>query len=142
MHIINGHTQDTFESTEFDESKYQEVQNLFVNTRGLPFNKNTLQSKFSDIRAAIQDRHPSWYYRPHDLRSTFATHWLKREADRRVMVFDILICELADLMGHESTHTTQKYINFMNDLASKMEYARRKNRAAQRAMSTNKSKGS
>ncbi len=142
IHIINGDTEDTFESIEFDESKHQEVQNLFVNTSGMPFNKNTLQSKFSDIRTAIQKSHPDWYYRPHDLRSTFATHWLKREADRRVTVFDLLINELADQMGHESTLTTQKYINFMNDITAKMEFAQRKNRASRNAMNTNKNKGS
>jgi integrase len=138
IHILNGGTEDTFESVEFDESKCEEVQNLFVNTKGQPFKKNTLQSKFSDIRTAIQKSHPDWYYRVHDLRSTFATHWLKREVGRRVTVFDILIGELADLMGHESTQTTQKYINFMNDLAAKLEYARRKNRSTQEAMSANK----
>lgn len=141
MHIINGGTEDTFESMEFDESKHQKVQSLFVNTNGLPFQKNTLQSKLSEIRAAIQEKHPNWYYRAHDLRSTFATHWLKREAARRVTVFDILISELADLMGHNSTHTTQKYINFMNDLAAKMEYARRKNQISREAMSANKNNG-
>ncbi|WP_371192941.1 tyrosine-type recombinase/integrase [Glaciecola sp. SC05] len=141
IHIINGGTEDTFEGVEFDKIKHQEVQNLFVNTSGLPFNKNTLQSKFSDIRAAIQESHPIWYYRPHDLRSTFATHWLKREADRRVTVFDILISELADLMGHESTQITQKYINFMSDLTAKIEFARRKNRASQEAMIINKNIG-
>ena len=74
IHIINGGTEGTFESIDLNESEHQEVQNLFVNTSGLPFNKNTLQSKFSDIRTAIQKSHPDWYYRPHDLRSTFATH--------------------------------------------------------------------
>lgn len=141
IHIMNGGEEDAFKSIEFDESKHQEVQNLFVSSNGLPFNQNTLQSKFSDIRTSIQESYPDWYYRPHDLRSTFATHWLRDEADRRITVFDILIRELAVLMGHESTHTTQKYINFMNDLAAKMEYARRKNRATQEAMNKNKING-
>jgi integrase len=73
-----------------------------------------------------------------DLRSTFATHWLLREADSRMMIFDLLISELADLMGHNSTHTTQKYINFMNSVTAKLEFAKRKNREAQRALKTNK----
>jgi len=41
--------------------------------------------------------------------------------------------ELASLMGHESTKTTEKYINFMNNLARKLGYASNKNRTAQDA---------
>ncbi|MFT5297238.1 MAG: integrase [Colwellia sp.] len=107
---------------------------LFISARGLPYSVSTIQSELSVIRENIKMEYPHWYYRIHDLRSTFATHWLKKEAEKRGILFDILMQELADLMGHESTVTTQKYITFMRDKAAKLLFSHKKNKLAQDAL--------
>jgi len=38
------------------------------------------------------------------------------------------------LMGHESTSTTQKYVNYMNDNKTWLEFAQRKNQFAQQSL--------
>ncbi|WP_281089253.1 hypothetical protein [Klebsiella pneumoniae] len=48
--------------------------------------------------------------------------------------FEALLQELADLMGHESTSTTQKYVNYMNDNKTWLEFAQRKNQFAQQSL--------
>nr|MBF4338723.1 site-specific integrase [Vibrio anguillarum] len=48
--------------------------------------------------------------------------------------FEALMSELADLMGHESTATTQKYISYMNDDKTWSEFAQRKNQFAQQSL--------
>ena len=95
----------------------------------------------SDIRSLITKKHENWYYRVHDLRSTFATHWLRKHASERNLVFDLLVQELATLMGHESTKETEKYINFMNDRQAKLNFAARKNKVARSALKNSLSLG-
>lgn len=107
---------------------------LFISAVGLPFKKGSFDSYMNRIRKEIQVTHPNWYYRVHDLRSTFATHWLKREATKRGVVFDLLMQELAELMGHESTKETEKYINFMNDNHAKLAIASSKNKIANESL--------
>ena len=136
LHITIGEEESTFQTEEFNKANHEKVPYLFVNANGFKFEKNTLQSKLSKARKKIKEIHPHWYYRMQDLRSTFATHWLLKEAETRTMIFDLLISELADLMGHNSTYTTQKYINFMNSVAAKLEFASRKNQETQRALKT------
>ncbi|WP_372379458.1 tyrosine-type recombinase/integrase [Vibrio natriegens] len=70
---------------------------------------------------------PRWYYRPHDLRSTFATRWLLRESHKRNCPIGFLIDELSELMGHKSTSSTLKYINFINEKIKRFNQAKRKN---------------
>lgn len=107
---------------------------LFINANGLPYSVSTIKSEFSVIRKEIRKTSPHWYYKLHDLRSTFATHWLKENCETRALIFDLLMDELAALMGHESTEVTQKYIDFMNDKAAKLEFSRRKNLLASEAL--------
>ncbi|WCE30472.1 tyrosine-type recombinase/integrase [Vibrio sp. SCSIO 43137] len=52
---------------------------LFLSNRGKPYSENTLEKHFAAIRKAIQKVTPSWYYRIHDCRSTYATNWLWTE---------------------------------------------------------------
>jgi len=120
---------------DFKESKFvaSEHVRLFISAHGLPYSKSTIQAHMSLIRTKIRKTHPNWYYRIHDLRSTFATYWLEEQTEKRGLVFDLLMQELASLMGHESTLTTEKYTNFMNDKQAKLGYASRKNKAAQDA---------
>jgi integrase len=104
------------------------VEYLFISNKGTPYSGNTLETHFSNLRKQIREVDSSWYYRIHDLRSTFATHWLWQESQKRAVGYDFLMDELAELMGHESTSTTEKYIKFMNKLDDQINMAKAKNR--------------
>jgi len=103
---------------------------LFVSQKGKPFSPNTFQTYFSSIRKKLRKKIPTWYYRVHDLRSTFATYWLIEETRKRSVAFDYLLSELSDILGHESTATTQKYIDLMNSHAVLLDHSGRKNKQA------------
>ncbi|EAS62252.1 hypothetical protein VAS14_23173 [Vibrio angustum S14] len=48
--------------------------------------------------------------------------------DTRTVDYDYLMDELAELMGHASSSTTEKYIKFMNKMDDQIRTARAKNR--------------
>ncbi|HIF9346998.1 TPA: tyrosine-type recombinase/integrase [Photobacterium damselae] len=101
---------------------------LFVNPRGgYPFSTNTIKTYFSKIRKEIRNSHSDWYFTVHDLRSTFATHWLYKRHEETGQIFDVLLDDLKDLMGHDSTETTKKYIRYMDSKKYWLEFANRKN---------------
>ncbi|PSU42852.1 integrase [Photobacterium frigidiphilum] len=100
---------------------------LFASNKGRPYTENTLEVHFGVLRKHIREIEPDWYYRIHDLRSTFATHWLWSEYQKRQVAYDFLMDELAELMGHASTSTTEKYIKFMNKLDDQLRVAMIKN---------------
>lgn len=104
------------------------VEYLFISNKGIPYSGNTLETHFSNLRKQIREMDSTWYYRIHDLRSTFATHWLWQESQKRAVGYDLLMDELAELMGHASTSTTEKYIKFMNQLDDQINMAKSKNR--------------
>ena len=106
---------------------------LFLSNKGKPYADNTLATHFGKLRNAIRADHPHWYYRVHDLRSTFATNWMEAEtAKRGVSRYEFLMDELADLMGHESTATTEKYVKYLNRRKSQLAVAKKKNNRIQR----------
>ena len=101
---------------------------LFVShTEGRYYSPKSIQRHFGDIRKNIRLTHKDWYFTVHDTRATFATHWLYEQHSSRGLIFDMLMTELAELMGHEETSTTQKYIDFMNNDKHWREFAQRKN---------------
>jgi len=100
---------------------------LFISNKGRPYTENTLEVHFGVLRQRIRAIEPSWYYRIHDLRSTYATHWLWSESQERQVAYDYLMDELAVLMGHSSTSTTEKYIKFMNKFDEQLRVAESKN---------------
>ncbi|CAH7023555.1 MutL protein [Vibrio coralliirubri] len=104
------------------------IEYLFLSNKGTPYSINTLETHFSNLRKQIREVDSFWYYRIHDLRSTFATHWLWNESKERDVGYDYLMGELALLMGHESTSTTEKYIKYMNKLGDQISMAKAKNR--------------
>lgn len=104
------------------------VEYLFISNKGTPYSGNTLETHFSNLRKQIREVDSSWYYRIHDLRSTFATHWLWNESKERDVGYDYLMEELATLMGHANTSTTEKYIKYMNKLDDQINMAKAKNR--------------
>ncbi len=107
---------------ELDTSDY-----LFVSNKARPYTKNTLEVHFGALRKYIRVIEPNWQYRIHDLRSTFATHWLWSESQKRQVAYDYLMDELAVLMGHSSTSTTEKYIKFMSKQDDQLRVAMSKN---------------
>lgn len=104
------------------------VEYLFISNKGIPYSGNTLETHFSNLRKQIREVDSSWYYRIHDFRSTFATHWLWKESKERDVGYDYLMEELATLMGHANTSTTEKYIKYMNKLDDQINMAKAKNR--------------
>ncbi|MDA0143101.1 site-specific integrase [Vibrio sp. RW] len=111
------------------------VEYLFISNKGTSYSGNTLETHFSKLRKEIREVGSTWYYRIHDLRSTFATHWLWKESKERNVAYDFLMDELAKLMGHESTSTTEKYIKYMNKLDDQTKMAKAKNRKINRGWS-------
>lgn len=116
---------------EIDENFEQKGENshnrLFVNISGKVFSNNTIQTFLGKIKRDIQVKKPNWNYSYHDLRSTFATYWLYEQAQSRNNVFDFYLGELAELLGHNDTKTTQKYIDFVNSELIKKEYSKNQN---------------
>lgn len=100
---------------------------LFLSNKGGVYSEKTLEKHFSNLRRFIINIDPSWYYKVHDLRSTYATNWLRNEAAEREVGYDFLMSELANLMGHKSTATTEKYVILMNENTSQRSAAKRKN---------------
>ncbi|MDH5904638.1 site-specific integrase [Vibrio splendidus] len=100
---------------------------LFISNKGRPYIDNTLEVYFGVLRQRIRAIAPIWYYRIHDLRSTYATDWLWKESQSRQVAYDYLIDELAVLLGHSNTSTTEKYIKFMNKFDEQIRVAQCKN---------------
>jgi integrase len=118
-----AHQKDTVNSKS-EEDRYDY---LFVSTKGSPYTENTLEIHFSSLRKSLRIIDPTWYYRIHDLRSTYATHWLWSASQERRVAYNYLLDELATLMGHSNTATTEKYIKFMDKLGEQLRVAESKN---------------
>lgn len=101
---------------------------LFVSRKGTPYSSNSLETYFYELRNEIRKVYPDWYYRIHDLRSTYATRWLQEKSVARCVSFEFLIDELASLLGHSNTSVTMKYIDFMNRHKIRVEHSLRKNK--------------
>lgn len=104
---------------------------LFVKSNGNIYAPNTIQKYVETIRNDLVLSGHDIYFSSHDLRATFATDWLYRKYMETGKPFEALMQELADLMGHQSTSTTQKYINYLNDNKAWLDFAQRKNQFAQ-----------
>lgn len=94
---------------------------------------NTIQGIWSDLRAEIRLVHETWYYKFHDLRSTFATDFLLQKARESNLPLDFFFSELKSLMGHSESTDTMVYIDFLKDLKLNKEAALRRNQEAQEA---------
>lgn len=106
---------------------------LFVQSNGNIYAPNTLQKFLENVREEL-NLSMDMYFSMHDLRATFATDWLYNKHIQTGKPLDALMPELAELMGHENTVTTQKYINYMNDEKNWLDFAQRKNQFAQQVL--------
>ncbi|EHR5321332.1 site-specific integrase [Vibrio parahaemolyticus] len=107
---------------------------LFVKSNGDIYATNTIQKYVEDIRNNLIMKGLNIYFSAHDLRATFATDWLYDKHMKTGKPFEALLSELAKLMGHDKTTTTQKYVNYMNDDKTWSEFAQRKNQYAHQAL--------
>ncbi|MCJ0813949.1 site-specific integrase [Vibrio vulnificus] len=103
---------------------------LFVKSNGYIYAPNTIQKFVEKVRNDLILNGHDIYFSSHDLRATFATDWLYNKYIETGKPFEALMSELADIMGHDSTSTTQKYINYMKDEKTWTEFAQRKNQYA------------
>lgn len=92
---------------------------------------NTIESIWSKLRKKIQIKFNDWYYKFHDLRATFATHYLLSKSEDSSLPLSHYISGLQVLMGHSESTDTLKYVDFLNDLALSKRAAYRRNREAQ-----------
>ncbi len=111
------------ESGNMSDNKYY----LFLSNKGAVYSQNTLEKHFSNFRQHLINIDPTWYYRIHDCRSTFASNWLREEAEYREVSYDFLKDELAELMGHSDTSIIEKYVKSINEYDSQRSAAKRKN---------------
>lgn len=107
---------------------------LFVRSDGGIYAPNTIQKHVEEVRESLILNGFNIYFATHDLRATFATDWLYNKHIETGRPFEALISELAELMGHENTQTTQKYVNYMNDDKTWLEFSQRKNQFAQQSL--------
>ncbi|TMO42385.1 hypothetical protein CWC25_16390 [Pseudoalteromonas sp. S4389] len=106
---------------------------LFLNAKGLSYSTNTLETFFSKVRRDINIVTPDWYYRFHDNRATFATNYMLTQANSRGVLFNYLLDELAEILGHNSTKTTLKYLDFLEKKESQLKHAALKNNFSAKA---------
>ncbi|MFS1912649.1 site-specific integrase [Vibrio sp. 10N.286.48.B7] len=94
---------------------------------------NTIEGIWSDLRAEIRKDHKTWYYKFHDLRSTFATDFLLTKTRESDLPLDFFFNELKSLLGHSESTDTMVYIDYLKDLKLNKEAALRRNHEAQKA---------
>jgi len=100
-----------------------EARKLFISRQGLPFNANTIEKSFSDIRSVLSKRYTDFKYAIHDLRSTYATYTLHRLWEEKGSL-RAAASILQELMGHNSFTSTFKYVEFIEANALMLDHAK------------------
>ncbi|WP_337916494.1 site-specific integrase [Vibrio cholerae] len=95
---------------------------LFISRQGTPFNANTIEKSFSDIRRVLSQRYMDFNYAIHDLRSTYATYTLHRLWEEKGSL-RAAASILQELMGHNSFTSTFKYVEFIEANALMLDHA-------------------
>lgn len=96
---------------------------LFISRQGMPFNSNTIEKSFSDIRSVLSKQYVDFNYAIHDLRSTYATYTLHRLWEEKGSL-RAAASILQELMGHNSFTSTFKYVEFIEANALMLEHAK------------------
>ncbi len=99
-----------------------QTERLFISRQGKPFNANTIEKSFSDIRNEISTNCIDFKYAIHDLRSTYATYTLHRLWEEKGSLRTAASI-LQELMGHNSFASTFKYVEFIEANALMLEHA-------------------
>lgn len=100
-----------------------EAGKLFISRQGMPFNANTIEKSFSDIRSELSKRYVDFNYAIHDLRSTYATYTLHRLWEEKGSL-RAAASILQELMGHNSFTSTFKYVEFIEANALMLDHAK------------------
>lgn len=89
---------------------------VFITRDGDPFSSKAFYTQWYAFRSEVREALPDNYFKhkPHDLRATFGTNWLRSALDAGYTVNQAL-AGLKLVMGHESESTTMKYIKFYQE---------------------------
>lgn len=85
---------------------------LFVSQQGNPYTGKSIEARWVDFRAEIQQEERSFTHRFHDLRATYGTYRLSDLLEAKLPVVDCMEL-LMGWMGHKNESTTWKYLRFL-----------------------------
>ncbi len=85
---------------------------LFISQQGNPVTRATMEARWSELRAEIQQIDGSFKNRFHDLRATYGTYRLSDLLDANLGTIESLEL-LMGWMGHKNESTTWKYLRFL-----------------------------
>lgn len=102
---LNQNTIETLERCERHEP-------LFISQQGNPMTRETIESRWIELRAEIQKVDSSFKHRFHDLRATYGTYRLSDLQDAKLGTVESLEL-LMGWMGHKDESTTWKYLRYL-----------------------------
>jgi integrase len=109
-------------------------QRLFLSNRRSVYRKNTVITRFCEIREILRKKGLSFNHINHDLRRTFATDWLEKESKEKGQSFYFVASKLMRLLGHESFKTTEKYVIYLSKKYEKREHSKCLNKISEDAL--------
>lgn len=93
-------------------NKASRFEPLFISQQGNCIQPEVLNARWVAFRNELAKKEPSFRYRFHDLRCTYATYRLQDLLDSNLSEGDALDC-LMGWMGHNNERTTFKYIRYL-----------------------------
>jgi len=102
---LNYDTEEALEKCERHEP-------LFISQQGNPMTRESIESRWIELRAEIQKIDSTFKHRFHDFRSTYATYRLSDLLDAQLSVMECMEL-LMGWMGHKNESTTWKYLRFL-----------------------------
>lgn len=85
---------------------------LFISQQGNPMTRETIESRWIELRGEIQKVDSSFKHRFHDLRATYGTYRLNDLVDAHLGTIEALEL-LMGWMGHKDESTTWKYLRYL-----------------------------
>lgn len=96
-------------------SEKEQHEPLFIMSNGLRMSARAFYSRWYSFRKRVAEKMPDglFHHKPHDLRATFATNFLRAALDRYPGQAANALGTVKYWMGHKSENTTMKYIVFL-----------------------------
>ncbi|MEZ9655612.1 tyrosine-type recombinase/integrase [Vibrio splendidus] len=91
-----------------DQAFYEPI---FISQQGNKYSTKSLAARWGDFRKVLQIENPSFNYKFHDLRSTYATYRIGDLLDSGIGEYDA-VDTLMGYMGHNQESTMWKYIRY------------------------------
>lgn len=85
---------------------------LFISQQGNPMTRESIESRWIELRALIQQQDRDFKHRFHDLRATYATYRLSDLLNAKLGTIESLEL-LMGWMGHKDESTTWKYLRYL-----------------------------